>query len=146
MKGKSSRGSVVPVGEYARHFTEAYLKAVRPWLVRNDDEKALFVSLHGGQRLAVRTVGQIAGRAARNSGVLKLVTPHAFRHSMAAQMLRHHADLRHIQAILGHATITNTELCTHVPLRTSRIWSEKPIHMERGGELLTRKLPKCTFQ
>ena len=95
---------VVPVGEYARHFTEAYLRAVRPWLARNDEEKALFVSsVRGGRRLAVRTVGQIVGRASKKSGV-------------ATQMLPNHADLRHIQAILGHARITSTELYTHVSL------------------------------
>jgi len=116
VKSKSRKGRVVPVGEYARHFTEAYLKAVRPWLARNDKEKALFVSVRRGGRLAVRTVGQIVGRAAKMSGVAKTITPHTFRHSMATQMLRNHADLRHIQAILGHASITSTELYTHVSL------------------------------
>jgi len=113
---KSRKGRVVPVGEYARHFTEAYLRAVRSWLARNDEEKALFVSVRGGRRLAVRTVGQIVGRAAKMSGVAKTITPHTFRHSMATQMLCNHADLRHIQAILGHARITSTELYTHVSL------------------------------
>ena len=114
---KSRKGRVVPVGEYARHFTEAYLKAVRPWLAKSDEEKALFVSsVRLGGRLAVRTVGQIVDRAAKTSGVGKTITPHTFRHSMATQMLRNHADLRHIQAILGHARITSTELYTHVSL------------------------------
>jgi len=116
VKSKTKRGRVVPVGEYARHFTEAYLRTVRPWLMRTDDEKALFLSDHRGKRLAAGTVGQIVGRAVRRSGLAKTVTPHTFRHSMATQMLRNHADLRHIQAILGHATITSTELYTHVSL------------------------------
>jgi len=108
---------VVPMGEYARHFTEAYLRAERPWMARNDEEKALFVSsVRRGGRLAVRTVGQIVERAAKMSGVAKAITPHTFRHSMATQMLRNRADLRHIQAILGHARITSTELYTHVSL------------------------------
>ena len=116
MTSKSRKGRVVPVGEYARHFTEAYLRTVRPWLTRNDEEKALFVGVRRGGRLAVRTVGQIVGRAAKMSGVAKTITPHTFRHSMATHMLRNQADLRHIQAILGHATITSTELYTHVSL------------------------------
>ncbi len=114
VKSKSKRGRVVPVGEYARHFTEAYLESVRPWLVRGDEEKALFVSQHSGRRLALRTVGQIVTRAVKKSGIAKTVTPHTFRHSMATHMLRNHADLRHIQAILGHARITSTEIYTHV--------------------------------
>ena len=116
VKSKSKRGRVVPVGEYARHFTEAYLKTVRPWLVRSDEEKALFVSQRSGRRLAVRTVGKIVGQAVRRSGLAKTVTPHTFRHSMATHMLRNRADLRHIQAILGHSQITSTEIYTHVSL------------------------------
>ena len=107
---------MVPVGEYARHFTEAYLRAVRPRLARNDEEKTQFVSVRRGGRLAVRTVGQIVGRASKKSGVAKTITPHTSRHSMATQMLRNHADLRNIQAILGHARITSTELYNHVSL------------------------------
>jgi integrase/recombinase XerD len=116
VKGKSRKGRVVPVGEYARLFTECYLKTVRPWLVRGDEEKALFVSQRSGERLAVRTVGKIVGQAVRRSGLTKVVTPHTFRHSMASHMLRNRADLRHIQAILGHSQITSTEIYTHVTL------------------------------
>ena len=115
LKSKNKRGRVVPVGEYARHFTEAYTKIVRPWVAR-ESEKALFVSHHRGQCLAVRTVAQIMARALVRSGVAKPVTPHSFRHSMATHMLRNRADLRYIQAILGHARITSTELYTHVSL------------------------------
>lgn len=104
------------MGAHTRHFIEAYLRVARPWLARRDEEKRLFVSLHSGSRVAVRTVGQIVGRAAKRSDVAKTITPHTFRHSMATQMLGNHADLRHIQAILGHARITSTELYTHVSL------------------------------
>ena len=116
VKGKNRKGRVVPVGEYARHFIEAYIKSVRPWIVKTDEEKAIFLSHTSGLRLAVRTVGQVVERAVRKSGVSKAVTPHTFRHSMATHMLRNRADLRHIQAILGHAQITSTELYTHVTL------------------------------
>jgi site-specific recombinase XerD len=84
--------------------------------VVDDEEKALFFSHHRGRRLAVRTVGQIVSRAARRSRVRKPMTPHTFRYSMATHLLRNHADLRHIQAILGHAQITRTEIYTHVGL------------------------------
>jgi integrase/recombinase XerD len=116
LKSKSRKGRMVPVGEYARHFTEAYIRTVRSLLVKDDEEKALFVSRQSGRRIAVRTAGQIVARAAKGSGVMAPVTPHTFRHSMATHMLRNRADLRHVQAILGHALITSTELYTHVSL------------------------------
>jgi len=116
LKSKSRKGRVVPMGEYARHFTEAYIRTVRSLLVKDEEEKALFVSRQSGRRIAVRTVGQIVARAAKQSGVATPITPHTFRHSMATHMLRNRADLRHIQAILGHAQITSTELYTHVSL------------------------------
>jgi len=115
VKSKSRRGRMVPVGEFARHFTEAYIRIVRPWVAR-EEEKALFVSHHSGRRLAVRTVAQIVARALSRSGVVKPATPHTFRHSMATHMLQNRADLRYIQAILGHSLITSTEIYTHVSL------------------------------
>ena len=86
VKSKSRMDRVVPVSGYALHFTEAYLKAVRPCLAKSDEEKSLFVSVRGGP-LAVRTVGQIVGRAAKTSGVTKTITPHTFRHSMATHSM-----------------------------------------------------------
>ena len=97
-------------------FTVAFRMAVRSWLAGDDEEKALFVSVRSGRRLAVRTVGQIVGRAVRKSGMTKVITPHTFRHSMATQILRNHADLRYIQAILRHASLASTGLYTHVSL------------------------------
>jgi site-specific recombinase XerC len=60
-----------------------------------------------GRGLAVRTVAQILARAVKKSGLNKRVTPCTFRHSMATHMLRNRADLRHIQAILGHAQLAH---------------------------------------
>jgi site-specific recombinase XerD len=84
--------------------------------VASEGEKALFLSTDQGRRLAVRTVAQIVERAVKKSGVTKRVTPHTFRHSMATHMLRNRADLRHIQAILGHAQLTSTTIYTQVSL------------------------------
>ena len=113
-KGKKDR--LVPVGEAASQYTEAYCRMVRPWMVGSQQEKALFVSHRGGGRLSLRSVSKIVLNAARASGVTKRVSPHSFRHAMATHMLRNQADLRHIQAILGHAQITSTELYTHLSL------------------------------
>ncbi len=103
--------------------------------MKDEEEKALFVSRQSGRRIAVRTVGQIVARAARRSGGMMAVTPHTFRHSMATHMLRNRADLRRIQAILGHALITSTELYTHVSLEDLKeVVRRAHAHGRRGGE------------
>ena len=113
---KGKRDRLVPVGEAARQFTEAYLRLIRPWMVSGEEEKALFVNHRGGGRLSLRSVSKIVHRAAQASGVKKRISPHSFRHAMAIHLLRNHANLRHIQAILGHAQITSTELYSHLSL------------------------------
>ena len=100
-KGKGRKDRVVPVGEYASRFIEVYLKMVRPWMVRDSNETALFVSNTTGKRLHFQNVGRIIQRIVKKSGITKPVSLHTFRHSMATHLLRNGADLRHIQAILG---------------------------------------------
>ena len=114
--GKGRKDRVLPVGEYACHFTEAYLKLIRTWQVRSEVEKALFVTRSSGARLSLRTIAQIVERAVKRCGIEKRVTPHSFRHTMATHMLRNKADLRHIQALLGHASIISTQIYTHMSL------------------------------
>jgi integrase/recombinase XerD len=114
VNGKGGKDRVVPVGEWACYFTEAYVKNVRPWQVCSPTEKALFVQHRNGGRLSPRGVGDIVERATVRSGVGRRVSPHTFRHTMATHMLRNHADLRHIQAILGHTSLRTTQVYTHV--------------------------------
>lgn len=113
INGKGGKDRVVPVGEWACYFTEAYVKNVRPWQVSDPAEKALFVQHRNGRRLSLRSVKDIVERATARSGVARRVSPHTFRHSMATHMLRNHADLRHIQAILGHTSLRSTQIYTH---------------------------------
>jgi len=113
VNGKGGKDRVVPVGQWACYFTEAYVKNVRPWQVADPAEKALFVLNTNGRPLSPRAVGDIVDRATARSGVGRRVSPHTFRHSMATHMLRNHADLRHIQAILGHTSLRSTQIYTH---------------------------------
>jgi len=113
IKGKGGKSRIVPVGEYAIRFTEAYVKLIRPWMAR-DNETALFVSSTTGKRLSLKSLDKFIQKIIKQSGITKRVTPHTFRHSMATHMLRSGADLRHIQAILGHASLTSTEIYTHL--------------------------------
>ena len=113
-KGKGRKDRVVPVGEVAARFLEAYLRLVRPWLVKNPEEKAIFLNVTQGVRLQTYTIGSIVKKAVKASGLNLYASPHIFRHSMATHLLRNGADLRHIQALLGHARIDTTEIYTHL--------------------------------
>jgi integrase/recombinase XerD len=115
-QGKGRKDRVVPIGEHAIKFTEAYLKLIRPWLAQSADEKALFLNSVTGARLSGSSVEEFTKSIARKSGVRKPISPHTFRHSMATHLLRNNADLRHIQAILGHASLKTTEIYTHLDL------------------------------
>ena len=116
INGKGGKDRVVPVGQWACYFTETYMKNVRPWQVCDPAEKALFVQHRNGQRLSLRSVKDIVERATARSGVGRRVSPHTFRHSMATHMMRNHADLRHIQALLGHTSLRSTQIYTHTDI------------------------------
>lgn len=116
VKGKGLKSRLVPVGDYAAKFMEAYLTLVRPWLARSPAEKALFLSATNGQRISSSTIRHIVRKAVAKSRIDKPVSPHTFRHSVATHLLRNQADLRHIQALLGHASLRTTEVYTHLVL------------------------------
>ena len=115
IKGKGAKDRVVPVGEVAATFLQGYLSIIRPWQAK-PEEPALFVNSATGERLNGDWIRLILWEAVKRSGVQKRVTPHTLRHSMATHLLRNKADLRHIQAILGHATLRTTQVYTHLTL------------------------------
>jgi len=136
--GKGGKDRLVPVGEYASYFTEAYVKHVRPWQVADPAEKALFVQHRNGRRLSIRSVRDIVDRATAKSGIGRRVSPHIFRHTMATHMLRNHADLRHIQAILGHTSLRSTEVYTHVSIEDLKeVVRRSHPHGRRGSAVKT---------
>jgi integrase/recombinase XerD len=116
--GKGDRERIVPVGDLALDALGRYLDAVRPiWVGGRDAGLAhggpLFVSSRG------RRLGRMAGwraiqAAARLAGLAEHVTPHTLRHSFATHLLEGGADLRVVQELLGHASITTTQLYTHL--------------------------------
>ena len=133
VNGKGGKDRVVPVGQWACYFTETYMKNVRPWQVCDPAEKALFVQHRNGRRLSLRSVKDIVERATAKSGVGRRVTPHTFRHSMATHMLRNHADLRHIQAILGHTSLRSTQIYTHTDIEDLKgVMKRSHPHGKRG--------------
>jgi integrase/recombinase XerD len=133
VNGKGGKDRVVPVGQWACYFAETYMKNVRPWQVCDPAEKALFVQHRNGRRLSLRSVKDIVERATTRSGVGRRVSPHTFRHSMATHMLRNHADLRHIQAILGHSSLRSTQIYTHTDIEDLKgVMKRSHPHGKRG--------------
>jgi integrase/recombinase XerC len=109
--GKGSKSRTVPVGAKAREALQAWI-AVRPQLCRAG-EKALFVGARG-RRIAPSVVGARLSSWARRRGLGQRVHPHMLRHSFASHVLQSSQDLRAVQEMLGHASISTTQVYTHL--------------------------------
>jgi integrase/recombinase XerD len=110
--GKGQKRRLVPLGEPALDAIDAYL-AVRAHHPRAAGSNALFLSPRGGP-LTRQAVWKMLGGYARGAGVAKPSSPHKLRHSFATHLLEGGADLRSVQALLGHADISTTEIYTHL--------------------------------
>ncbi|MFQ5520572.1 MAG: tyrosine recombinase, partial [Candidatus Methylomirabilia bacterium] len=111
--GKGSRQRLIPVGAKALSWLRRYLKEARPRLVRRDDPGTLFVNRRG-RSLSRQGLWGIIKTAARRSGIQRIVSPHTLRHSFASHLLEGGADLRSVQAMLGHVDITATQIYTRL--------------------------------
>lgn len=111
--GKGNKERVVPVGSHAVESIQRYLGAGRAKFVRPKSPGVLFLTKRGTQFSAPTMWRRIKARV-RHAGIGRNVTPHMLRHSFATHLLEHGADLRIIQEMLGHASISTTELYTHV--------------------------------
>jgi integrase/recombinase XerD len=113
-RGKRGKDRYVPVGAHALEALRRYLHEARPELVATPREPALFVASITGRRLGRHTLNLIVRRHADAAGLGKRTTPHVLRHTCATHLLQGGADLRHVQAILGHASIATTQIYTRV--------------------------------
>lgn len=111
--GKGNKERVVPVGSKAVAALTRYLGGGRPALVKPRSPANVFLTKRGSA-FAPETLWAHVKRRVRRAGVGRNITPHMLRHSFATHLLEHGADLRVIQELLGHATISTTELYTHV--------------------------------
>ncbi|MGH3471804.1 MAG: site-specific tyrosine recombinase XerD [Nocardioidaceae bacterium] len=120
LKGKGSKERVVPVGSYAREAATAYLVRARPDLVGNGTgSAALFLNARGG-RLSRQSAWSVLGKAAERAGLTVDVSPHTLRHSFATHLLDGGADIRVVQELLGHASVTTTQVYTLVTVEKLR--------------------------
>jgi len=112
--GKGGKQRLVPVGAEALEWTRRYLREVRPLHTRRRDSGRLFVNPRGGP-LSRQSLWTLVRRAAAGAGLKRRVSPHMLRHSFASHLLEGGADLRSVQAMLGHADISTTQIYTHLP-------------------------------
>jgi integrase/recombinase XerD len=117
--GKGNKERVVPLGRKAVQAIERYLEAGRPKRVTAKSPANLFLTKRGTPFAPVTLWLRVKRRAAR-SGVARNITPHMLRHSFATHLLENGADLRVIQELLGHASISTTEVYTHLEGRRLR--------------------------
>ena len=113
--GKGNKDRVVPIGKIACRYIENYVKGVRPMLVKNPTNNHLFITIKGNT-LAHTVPGQAIRRSNRRAKIKKNITPHTFRHTCATLMLRNKANIRHIQELLGHATLNTTQIYAQVSI------------------------------
>jgi len=103
------------VGEKVCELINNYVLLVRPAFLNGKDEGYLILNRWGGQ-ITVRGVWSIVKRAASLSKITKNVSPHSFRHACATHMLRNGAPIRHLQELLGHASIETTSRYTRITI------------------------------
>ncbi len=111
--GKGKKERLVPVGSKACQWIKRYVE-VRPTLdPSNDGNGALFINRQGG-RLTARSIERLVTKYLKRCGIQKTVTPHVLRHTFATHLLNAGADMRGIQELLGHASLSTTQKYTHV--------------------------------
>jgi len=118
--GKGSKERLVPLGSYAVEALEAYLVRGRPALATGGrGTPAVFLNSRGG-RLSRQSAWAVLRQAAERAGVSGSVSPHTLRHSFATHLLEGGADVRVVQELLGHASVTTTQVYTQVTVDTLR--------------------------
>lgn len=113
VRGKGRKERLVPVGKPALRLLARYLTQIRPRLIGDRMEAALFLS-KTGRKLDREWIWRIVKEAAKLACIQKNIHPHTLRHSFASHLLENGADLRVIQEMLGHADISTTQIYTHV--------------------------------
>ncbi len=114
--GKGAKERIVPMGQTARDLLVEYLEQVRPTLLKRRASRHVFISRRG-HKLTRQGCWKLLSLRARRAGIFKPISPHMLRHSFATHLLEGGADLRTVQAMLGHADIATTQIYTHVDRR-----------------------------
>lgn len=111
--GKGNKQRIVPIGKIAKKFIKLYLEQRHLQKIDSNHQDILFLN-RNGKSLTRQMIFTIVKRLAVKANILKQVGPHTFRHSFATHLLENGADLRTIQVLMGHESITTTEIYTHL--------------------------------
>ena len=115
-KGKGSKERIVPLGGVASRFLEKYFREARDKLLSKKITSYIFLA-QGGRAISRQSVWKMMKVMVKKCRIKKKVSPHTLRHSFATHLLEHGADLRSVQEMLGHSSITTTQIYTHVNQR-----------------------------
>jgi integrase/recombinase XerD len=117
LRGKGAKERIVPLGSFAAKAIEGYMVRVRPDLATKSSKttSALFLNSRGS-RISRQSAWQIVLASAQAAGVTEHVSPHVFRHSYATHLLDGGADIRVVQELLGHASVTTTQIYTLITI------------------------------
>jgi integrase/recombinase XerD len=115
-EGKGKRDRVVPIGERALAWLDLYLNRLRSEIVKKPDDGIIFLTSNGAP-FTPNHLSWLAHQYVKSAGIGKSGACHIFRHTMATLMLEGGADIRYIQAMLGHVRLDTTQIYTHVSIR-----------------------------
>ena len=114
VEGKGSKERLIPIGQQAIKHLRLYLDSIRPHIkIKNGNEDIVFLNRRGSALSRVM-IFLIIKELAQKIGLQKIISPHTFRHSFASHLVEGGADLRAVQDMLGHESITTTEIYTHI--------------------------------
>ena len=111
--GKGSKERIIPIGEIALDHLLKYIQKYRPALLKNNRERTLFLNIRGN-KMSRQGFFKILVHYGKKAGISKQISPHTLRHSFATHLLNNGADLRTIQEMLGHSSISTTQIYTNV--------------------------------
>jgi len=115
LTGKGNKQRIVPIGTFAKRALEQYLVRLRPTLVGKSRVDALFLNQRGG-KLTRQSAWKLVSSVAERSKIGKELSPHSLRHSFATHLLDGGADIRVVQELLGHSSVTTTQIYTLVTI------------------------------
>jgi integrase/recombinase XerD len=127
--GKGNRERLVPLGEEAIDVLREFMQEARPQILNNRQTDYVFPSRRGGP-MTRQAFWHAIKRYAREAGIAKPLSPHTLRHPFATHLVNHGADLRSVQLLLGHSSLSTTQIYTHVARSTLQEFHAK--HHPRG--------------